>query len=241
MVYRIKLKPALSLGIIIVAIVSGVFIYRGLRKRIERKIEAFERTILIKDSSRFIDLKNGVFIAEGKLKALYPQTTPELPGKYFEIKLQLEEYKRHTRVHITPDGDGGTKSRTEVYHSWDVIRTNSMVSDSSIFLGRHIKTEEIDFHYYLNYTDTKYDSDKKFRTVYTTYPEETKLGLLYGECKDNELLHLKFKEGKTIQKEREHLERKYKNNPGMTLVLWFFLWSLVVFGIWFYEDIFESW
>ena len=82
MVYRIKLKPALSLGIIIVAIVSGVFIYRGLRKRIERKIEAFERTILIKDSSRFIDLKNGVFIAEGKLKALYPQTTPGLPGKY---------------------------------------------------------------------------------------------------------------------------------------------------------------
>ena len=240
MVYRIKLKPALSLGIIIVAIVSGVFIYRGLRKRIERKIEAFERTILIKDSSRFIDLKNGVFIAEGKLKALYPQTTPGLPGKYFEIKLQLEEYKRHTRVHITSDGDGGTKSRTEVYHSWDVIRTDSMVSDSSIFLGRHIKTEEIDFHYYLNYTDTKYDSDKKFRTVYTTYPEETKLGLLYGECKGGELIHLKFKEGKTIQKERERLERKYKNNPGMTLVLWFFLWFLVIFGIWFYEDIFES-
>ena len=241
MVYRVKIKPLLSIAAVIIAVVFGIFIYRGIQKKVKRKIEAFERTILIKDSSRFMDLKNGVFIAEGKLKALYPQTTPDLPGKYFEIKLQLEEYKRHTRVHITPDGNGGTKSRTEVYHSWDVIRTDSMISDSSIFLGRHIKTEEIDFHYYLNYTDTKYDSDKKFRTVYTTYPEETKLGLLYGECKDNELLHLKFKEGKTIQKERERLDRKYRNNPSIVIVLWSIIWIVVIFGIWFYEEIFESW
>ena len=239
MVYRIKLKPALSLGIIVVAIVSGVFIHRGIQRKIERKIEAFERTILIKDSSRFVDLKNGGFIAEGRLKALYPQTTPGLPGRYLEIKLQLEEYKTHTRVHMSSDGNGGTVPRTEIYHSWDVIKTLSMISDSLIFLGRHIKTYDVDFHYYLSHTDTEYNSDKRFRTIYSTYPEETELGLLYGECKDGKLLHLKFKEGKTIQKERDRLERKYKNNPGMTLVAWFFLWFLVIICIWFHEDIFE--
>ena len=239
MIYKIKIKPIISLGIIVIGTILGILIFRGVQKKAKRKIEAFENTILIRDSSRFIDLKNGVFIAEGRLKALYPQTTPDLPGRYFKIELVLEQYNRHTRVHMVSDGNGGTRPRTETYHSWDAIKSETLVSDSTIFLGRHIKTAEIDYNHYPRYIETKYDSGKKFRTVYRVCPEETKIGLLYGECENGTLMHLKFKEEKTIQGERERLDKKYRNNPGMILSMWVCFCIFLIIGVWFYENIFE--
>jgi hypothetical protein len=238
--YKIKPRPIICIGIILFSLITGLLISGSIKRGAEKKVKRFESYILIYDSARFLDLKNGVFMAEGILKAKYPQTTPNLPGEYMEIEIRLEEYKSHTRVTMTQDGNGGVIPKTETYHSWDAIRSEELVSDSVMFLGRSIKLREIDFHYYLNYNDTKYDSSRKFRTTYSTYPETTKSGIMTGECVGGKLQGLKFREGKSIANEKAKVYKRIKSRPKTFLIIWLIFGLLGSMALWFiWEE--EGW
>ncbi len=238
--YKIKLRPVFCIGLILFSLITGLLISGAIRRSAERRVKRFESYILIYDSTRFLDLKNGVFMAEGKLSAKYPQTTPGLSGEFIEIEIRLEEYKKHTRVTMSQDGNGGVIPKTETYHSWDVIKTEELISDSLIFLGRNIKLSDVDFHYYLDNNEIRYDSDRKFRTVYHTYPKSTKPGVLTGECVDGKLRGLKFKEGKTINTEKVKAYKKVKSGPKTFLIIWLIFGLLGSIALWFiWEE--EGW
>ena len=81
----------------------------------------------------------------------------DVSGMY--VSRELEKYTQHTRTrHYTVNGKSRTK--IEPYWTWDHVRTDSVTSDTVIFLGReengsvwrnkvsaeHVKTESCGYH-----------------------------------------------------------------------------------------------
>jgi len=223
MVYKIKPRPFICLGIIIVSVVSGIFFSGLIRKSLQKKADRLEKCILIRDTVRFTSLKNGEFMAEGELSAKDPQTwaLPGLPGRYLEIKIVQEEYRSHTRTVSRPNGNGGTRVSVESYHSWDAVKTHTLISDSLIFLGRTFGIGDIQFSHHLEYKTTVKEG-RNLRTVYYTYPEKTGSGILHGIAKDGKMSELVFREGRTIESEKSRRLQFQKTAPAWFLGIWIF-------------------
>lgn len=107
------------------------------------------------------------------------------------VSRELEKYTQHTRiVHYTVDGKPQT--RIEHYWTWDNVRTDSVTSETVIFLGReenvyvwrnkigteHVKTESCGYHK---------------RYVYRRIPHSFS-GTKFGEIKDHCMNDFEFKQ-----------------------------------------------
>ena len=240
MVYKIKPRPFICLGIILVSVLSGIFFSNLIRKGLQKDSRKFEKCILIKDTIRFTSLRNGEFIAEGKLKAKDPQSwaLPGLPGKYLEIRIVQEEYRSHTRVRPVTDGKGNTHTTVETYHSWDAVKTHTLISDSLIFLGRTFGIGDINFSHHLEYKTTTNDA-RNLRTVYYVHPEETEVGILQGVAKNGRMSELVFKEGKTIESEKSRHIRNQRTVPGWFLGIWIFFGLVLTIGVYIDDRLWE--
>ena len=238
MKYRIKPRPFICLGIILVSVFSGIFFSNLIRKELQKKAARIEKSILIKNTLRFTSLKNGEFIAEGRITAKDPQVwaLPGLPGKYLEIKAVQEEYRSHTRTVSKPDGDGGVKVEIENYHSWDEIKTHTLISDSIIFLGRTFGIRDVQFSHYPGY-NTVIEHSSNLRTVFYTYPEQTGVGILKGEAKNGKMSKLVFKEGRTIESEKARYLKKQKTTPIGFLVIWLIFGAILTVIVYRYDEL----
>ena len=141
MMYKIKTRPVVFLITILVFLFSGFLISGCIERKATTRAKKFEETnLLIFDSTRFMNLRNGVFIAEGKLKALDSQTAPGLEGRHMVIELQEDEYRVYPKVSFIPGENGGEVPKTvSTYGTWITIRTEKLLPDSLEFLGRSME------------------------------------------------------------------------------------------------------
>ena len=238
MKYRIKPKPFICLGIILVSVFSGIFFSGLIRKELQKKAAKIEKSIIIKNTLRFTSLKNGEFIAEGRIIAKDPKTwaLPGLPGKYLEIKAVQEEYRTHTEVKPVTDEKGNTHTTVETYSSWDEIKTHTLISDSIIFLGRTFGIRDVQFSHYPRYNNVT-EHSSTLRTVFYTYPEQTGVGILKGEAKNGKMSKLVFKEGRTIETEKARYLRRQKTTPTGFLVIWLIFGAILTVVVYRHDEI----
>lgn len=222
---RIKKKPIIGLIYIILFISLGLLSSGAIKKSYNKKAQELKKCILIYDSERMIDLRNGEFMAEGKIIAANPQRLSELPGQYLEIRRVEEEYRSHTSTHTTIDDDGIPHVSVETSSSWDEVRKNIFITPSITFLGRNFRISEIDFNHYPKYTATVRTGSKS-RIVYYTYPISTESGVLIGKIKDGVGKDLVFKEGKTI---KDIIHQKETASTRARVIFWI-IYTLVWAG-----------
>lgn len=195
---RIKKKPIIGLLYIILFISLGLLSSGAIKKSYNKKAQELKKCILIYDSQRMTDLRNGEFMAEGKIVAAEPQKLSELRGQYLEIRRVEEEYRSHTNTYTTIDDDGTPHVHTETSSSWDEMRSETFITPTITFLGRNFKISEVNFHHSLRYLET-IKTGTKSRIVYYAHPVSTESGVLVGKMKNGVGKDLVFKEGKTIK------------------------------------------
>lgn len=228
---RIRKKPTTCLCILISYIVAGILLYGPIQKSYNKKLRNLDKYILIYSTDRMQDLRNGMFMAEGKIIAVDPKSIIGTEDQYMEICKVLEEYRLHTEVKTVLDDEGNSHTEVEEYRSWDEIEREIIISNEVKFLDRVFKIEDIKFnHNPRRNFEQRISSNRKL--VYYTFPKETESGILTGIMENGVGKDLVFKKGRTILDERNKLIKKLKNNPKIILSLWFILWTIVLVAIW---------
>jgi hypothetical protein len=141
-------------SIVIVAIMMtfGFIISDNINDSRLDKLQEYNTALKIPDNNTelfkyAIDTDVGNVFVEGKLKFLDPVSIKDIKGQYSYISRELEKYTRHTRV-VTEtyyvDGKAKTRTKTEVYWTWDHQKTDKWESKKINFNGVDLPADKID-------------------------------------------------------------------------------------------------
>lgn len=116
----------------------------------------------------------------GDLEAVDPVRYPEIEGDYMYLKKVKEKYTMHTRT-VTTRVNGHTRTKTEVYWTWDYVDHEELESKKVIFLGHTFDIGKIDIPSSSEIDTIKESS--KIRYVYYGVPAKH-TGTIFTELKD---------------------------------------------------------
>jgi hypothetical protein len=161
----------------------------------------------------------------GELKAVDTVTYPEIGGEYSYVKKVKEKYTMHTRVvtyTVTVNGKPQTRTRTEVYWTWDYVDSWSQHCKRISFL-------DVEF----DYGKIPLPSEEYIKTIqesgsirYKYYGSPTScVGTIYSDLRDNTINDTKFYQNQTIDATIEQLE------SNVWLVLFWIGWVLLTGGL----------
>lgn len=140
------------------------------------------------------------------------------------ILREYEEYRRHTRTRTYTDSNGHTKTKTEVYYSWDNISSQLVKNNYVSFCGNIFKTSEfpIPSVHYVKTESCGYNKRYVYSVVDSHY-----VGTLYANLDNNSILDAKFAENITLKESVEYF------STSTYAVLWFWIpyAILIVFAI----------
>lgn len=164
----------------------------------------------------------------GEIKPVDTVTYKMIGGKYYSIKKVREEYRSHTRTVKC-----GKTYVTEVYYTWDRIRSNSKTCKKIIFAGKKFDVDKIDF-ISRTYIDTiKISHDVRYKY----YGMEAKpiKGTIYTKLKNNTITESEFN-----QHNLKDTEESYKSGGGVLKILFWAFWitgtGLAVFGFYYLDN-----
>lgn len=136
-----------SIIILLAMICLGFFIENSISNNISESNEVYYRATKIDNNSdQFkygIKTNIGNTLVYGEFNAINSITIPELTGQYFAIEKETQRYTRHTRTVTSTDSKGNTKTKTEVYYSWDNINTDRQMVDKFSFLDCEFSISKI--------------------------------------------------------------------------------------------------
>jgi hypothetical protein len=161
----------------------------------------------------------------GTLKCLDPVTYDEIGGEYSYVKKVKERYTQHTRVvtyTVTVNGKPQTRTRTEIYWTWDAVDSWKKHANRISFVGVEFKYGEIDFPAASHIKTIKESS--RIRYVYYGAPIETS-GTLYAKLENNTINESEFHNGRTI----EEVHKSHTSSGG--LVLFWIGWSILIIAM----------
>lgn len=148
-----------SIIIILIALSLGIGLVSAVENAMAETNEIYYKAIKIDNDDRmFHHAKRtdaGIALVYTDVKALDTVTFPEISGEFMYIEKVREDYTMHTRTVTETDSEGNTRTRTEVYYTWDYVGTESLVNKEVEIFG------EI-------YSSTKFNFDKLMKELRLT-------------------------------------------------------------------------
>ena len=194
-----KREVLFSIVIICVMIIIGIVISGNINDAVMEKQQEYITALQInndKDLFEYGMITNvGNAFVYGELKAVDTVTFEEIGGEYSYVKKVKEKYTRHTRTVRYTDSNGKTKTKTEVYWTWDEVDHWSKHSEKITFLDVEFDYGIIDFPYG-GYIDTQ-DGGYHVRYVYYGNPTYS-IGTIYTKLADGTIAESNMYHNSTI-------------------------------------------
>ena len=229
--YEITIREIiLSVSIIAIMVLFGMFIHNGIVERNISKNEIYNKAIKISDADLFqyaMETNVGNAFVNGVLKAESTVTYPEIGGGYMRIEKIKERYTMHTRVETYTTGSGKNAqvhTRVVTYWTWDRVGAESKTSDKISFCGTIFNQNKIAVPstYYLK--TIKESSHIRYK-YYVTDKEHN--GTIFAELKDGTIPdNTGFHRGKTIEETIESL----KTSTTVGIVFFWIFWFILIAG-----------
>lgn len=154
-----------SVSILAIMFIIGLFISDSINNAHLDDVAKYNKALKITDEEVFkysMSTNIGNAFVEGDFSTVDPVTYDDLEDSYLYVMQEREEYTRHTREVTYKDSNGKTKTKTEVYYTWDSVATDRKKATKITLLGvefainkfslpsaSHIKTVYLD-------SDTRY-------------------------------------------------------------------------------------
>ena len=228
----------ISIIIISVMIVFGVMIHGSIEDSLMLKHQEYNLALQVDSNKDMFEygMKTNVGNAfvYGIVKCLDPVTFEEIGGEYSSVEKVKERYTRHVRIvtETYTDANGNVKTRTkeEVYWSWDRIDSWNKHANRISFLDVEFEYGEISLGGESYITTIKESSHIRYK--YYGAPIE-KTGTLYTKLENNTINQSSFHGGMTIEE-----THKYYTTSGA--LVWFWIGWVLLTGflvcIFFYID-----
>lgn len=230
-----------SVSIIAIMLLIGVLISGKISEHYIDKNEVYNKAIKIendKDLFQYgMNTNVGNAFVYGDLKAIDTVSYPEINGEYMHIQKIKEKYTMHTRV-VTYTVKVGkstqTRTRTEIYWTWDKIDEEEKESKEISFCGIKFPTNKI------NIPDDEYiETIKESSDIrYKYYGVKTEFkGTIFTKLKDNTITNnSNFYKNLKTQETVEELN----SNGTLFIVLfwigWIVLIGFLVFGFYYLDN-----
>lgn len=206
-----------SISIIALMLIFGFVLSGNISEKIMDSNEKYNKAITIEDEELFkygMSTSVGNAFIYGDLKVIDPVTYPEIGGEYSYIEKVKEEYTMHTRTVTYTDSKGNTKTKTETYWTWDVVKRESIKSQRVTFLG-----VEFDYSKFIELSDSYITTIKESSDIrYKYYGSPTKAtGTIFTSLQDNDTgNNIKIYEDMNIEQTYEYLQDGF----GLLFLFW---------------------
>jgi hypothetical protein len=223
----------ISVVIIAVMIVFGLMIHGSIEDSIMLKNQEYNLALQIDNNGDMFEYgmrtNIGNAFVYGTLKCLDPVTFEEIGGQYSAVEKVKERYTRHTRLvtetYTDAKGNVHTRTKEEVYWTWDAIDRWAKYATRISFVGVEFDYGTISFGGGVHITTIKESSH--IRYVYYGAPIEV-TGTLYTKLENNTINQSSFHRGRNIEE-----THKYYTSSGALIWFWIgwtFLIGILVFG-----------
>lgn len=228
-----KREIIFSIVIIAIMLTLGFIIHGSIDNAMMLKHQEYNTALRIEnDADMFnygMSTNVGNAYVHGAVSAVDTVSYPEVKGEYSYIERVKEEYTQHTRVvtetHTDSKGNVYTTTRTEVYWTWDHVKTWSEHSKKITFLGAEFDYGKIDLPG-ASYIDTQYETSD-IRYVYSGAPIKADV-VIYANLRNNTVNDVRQYFNTTIEEAHEMMTSK----DGLVIfwVVWIILMIGAVFG-----------
>lgn len=214
-----------SLFILFFMIFIGNLISNKIVERQLDKNEIYNKALKIQDAESFkygMETNIGNAFVYGDLRAVDTVTFEEIGDPYMYIKKVKEVYTRHTRT-VSYTENGKTKTKTEVYWTWDEVSSKTLRCEEISFLGITFDSSKISMPY-SSYIKT---ISGGFNTRYKYYGTEAQhIGTMFTRLSDNTISdNSSFYSNKGINETVEYLE------SGAGVFIFWFFWVIATGGL----------
>ena len=189
-----------------------------------------------------------------ELKAVEPQTIPELNGEYLYIEKIKEKYTMHTRTVTSTDAKGRVSTSVQTYYTWDYSGSTKIKSNDVVFNGDTYPFDKFD-NYNIDiarlsdvgseYLDKEYRrisgryayENSKVRYYFKVIPVE-KNGSVFVTLKDDEIQNRCV----TLysETEPEELRERLINDSNFSIFIFWFFWIILTGGLVFGFYVFDN-
>ena len=223
-----------SIAIIAIMMVAGVPISEGIVDAQMEHNEIYYKAVQIESTDLFqhgMNTNVGNAFVYGDLIAVDTVTYPEIGGEYMYVEKVKERYTMHTRTKTYKDSNGKTKTKTEVYWSWDVIDRDDIKSKEVTFLEIPFSIDKFNIPD-SSYIETIKESSHVRYKYYGTATKHT--GTIFTNLKDGTINDTHFYKDRNIQETIEWVE-----STGGEIIFWIFwivLTGGLVFGFYYIDN-----
>ena len=219
-----KREIIISIAIIAIMLTLGIVIGNGINRRHDDKMAEYNKALKMEDQEIFeygMRTNIGNAFVYGELDTVDTVEYEEVDGQWMYLKKNTERYTRYTRTVTYTDSNGNTKTRQEVYWTWDVIATESKRATLITFLNVEFPIEKIKVPSYWH-IDTVSAGFRLRHVYYGTKP--THVGTVYTKLRDNTIL-----DGSEFHKDY-NIEETVKNKSSNWGIVMFWLFWIVLIG-----------
>lgn len=233
-----KREILVSISIIAVLLLIGFIISGKISDHLMDKNEKYNKAVKIKEQDLFeygmrTDIGNAFIY--GDLEAVDTVTCPEIGGKYMYVRKVEEHYTRHTRkvAHTrTVNGKSHTYYTTEVYWSWDYVRSEDKTCKEVSYLKHIFSSKKIQLPDD-DYIDTLKESSHVRFKYYGVGLKYT--GTIFTELKNKTIKNNSpFYENMTIDETVDHLESDFA--LWLFWIFWIILIGACVYGFYYLDN-----
>lgn len=214
-----------SISITAIMLLFGVLIHGKISEYQMDANEIYNKAAKIESKDLFqygMDTNVGNAFVYGELKAIDTVTYPEIGGEYMYVEKVKERYTRHTRTVTYTDSNGKTKTKTEVYWTWDRVGSEDKNCKELSFCDIVFDSNKIDIPGTGYITTIKESSHVRYK-YYGTGTKFT--GTIFADLRDNTIPEgTNFYNDMNIEKTHKYLE----TGIGVLIVFWFFWIALIV-------------
>lgn len=230
-----KREVVASISIVAILLLLGFFISGKISDHQMDRDAIYNKAVKIEDKDLFsygMRTNIGHAFVYGTLMTVDPVSYPEIEGSYIYLEKVKEKYTRHTRTVTTRDSKGHTHRRTEVYWSWDRVRSEELCCEKVQFLGVIFPSSKFqlpDSHY----LETIKESQRIRYKYYGTDLEY--VGTIFTELKDGTITdHTRFYENRNLEETFEQLKSMDWRIPFW--IVWVLMIVGCVFGFYYLDN-----
>lgn len=231
-----KREVLFSIVIICIMLIIGIIISGNINDAVMEKQQEYITALQINNDKDLFEYgmrtNVGNAFVYGELKAVDTVTFDEIGGEYSYVEKVKERYTRHTRTVTYKDSNGKTKTKTEVYWTWDRVDSWDKHSEKITFL-------DVEFDYgTINFPSADYICTIKesSRIRYKYYGDPIySIGTIYTNLKDGTISkYTTMYYNRTIE---EALEIK-TSDFGIIFfwIFWIFLTGGAVCGFYYIDN-----
>ena len=221
-----KREVLFSIVIVCIMLIIGIVIAGNINDAVMEKQQEYITALQINNDKDLFEYgmrtNIGNAFVYGELKAVDTVTFEEIGGEYSYVEKVKERYTRHTRTVTYKDSNGKTRTKTEVYWTWDRVDSWDKHSEKITFLDVEFDYGTINFPSADHICTIKESS----RIRYKYYGDPTySIGTIYTNLKDGTIPKSIMYHNSTIE---EALE--FKTNDFGIIFFWI-CWVCLTGGV----------